>query len=296
MLARQAQQTIVRAPTSNIIPTSTTDEQMLDMWLHERSPNTVEAYGRDARRFYDFIAPRGLHEVTLADLQRYSNSLEGLAPSSRKRMLSAVKSLLSFANKTGYLPLNVGAALRLPKPRDRRAERILTEAQVIRMISLETDPQKHLLLLLLYVSAARISELVQLRWRDVQPSGDAGQIALLGKGDKVRVVALTKSAWEALNSKRPEGAGPDTPVFGTRNGKPIQRQWAGRIVKEAAKRAKLPANVSPHWLRHAHASHSLDHGAPASLVQQTLGHANLATTGLYTHARPKESSGRFLRI
>jgi integrase/recombinase XerD len=294
MLARQAQQTIVQS--SNIIPASTTDEQVVELWLHERSPNTVQAYRRDVQRFLDFIAPRGLHEATLADLQRYSRSLEELAPSSRKRMLSAVKSLLSFASKTGYLALNVGAALRLPKPRDRRAERILTEAQVIKMIALESDPQKHLLLLLLYVSAARISELVQLRWRDVQPSGEAGQIALLGKGDKVRVIALTKSAWEALESKRPEGVKPDAPVFSTRNGKPIDRRWAGRIVKDAAKRAKLPANVSPHWLRHAHASHSLDHGAPISLVQQTLGHSNMATTGGYLHARPKESSARYLRV
>jgi site-specific recombinase XerD len=67
-------------------------------------------------------------------------------------------------------------------------------------------------------------------------------------------------------------------------------------VKQAGKRAGLEASVSPHWLRHAHASHALDRGAPIHLVQATLGHASISTTGRYLHARPKESSGRFLPL
>ena len=69
-----------------------------------------------------------------------------------------------------------------------------------------------------------------------------------------------------------------------------------RIVRKAARRAGIELNVSPHWLRHAHGSHALDRGAPIHLVQATLGHASVATTGKYLHARPKESSSRFLAI
>lgn len=69
-----------------------------------------------------------------------------------------------------------------------------------------------------------------------------------------------------------------------------------RIVRAVARRVGIDANVSPHWLRHAHASHSLDRGAPIHLVQATLGHASIATTGKYLHARPQDSSARYLEI
>lgn len=76
----------------------------------------------------------------------------------------------------------------------------------------------------------------------------------------------------------------------------VETRQVERIVREAARRAGIKGNVSPHWLRHAHASHSLDRGAPIHLVQQTLGHENMATTGKYTHARPHASSGQFLAL
>ncbi len=77
-------------------------------------------------------------------------------------------------------------------------------------------------------------------------------------------------------------------------GRPRLPAQVFRIVKAAAQGASLPAEISPHWLRHAHASHALDRGAPISLVQATLGHASVQTTGRYTHARPNDSSSRYL--
>lgn len=279
-----------------MLPAGAGDEQLVALWLHGRSPHTQAAYARDVRRLLDRGVP--IRALTLADLQAFADELLdlGLAPSSRRRILSAVKSLLTFAHRTGYTAVNVGAALRLPGARDMRAERILTEQQVLRMLALERDPQKHLLLQLLYVSGARVSEICALRWRDVQPVGEAGQIALLGKGEKPRVVALTAPTWQALQAARPADASADTPVFRTRRGRALDRSWVLRIVRAAARRAGLPDGVSPHWLRHAHASHALDRGAPISLVQETLGHANMATTGRYTHARKRESSARYLPI
>ena len=88
----------------------------------------------------------------------------------------------------------------------------------------------------------------------------------------------------------------DAPVFRSRKGGPLDASQVHRIVKGAAERAGLPAEVSAHWLRHAHASHSLDRGAPIHLVQQTLGHASVATTGRYLHARPTDSSARYLGV
>ena len=89
-------------------------------------------------------------------------------------------------------------------------------------------------------------------------------------------------------------ANPDAPVFRSRTGKALDRSRVLRIVQEAAKRAGVDGDVSPHWLRHAHATHSLERGAPIHLVQATLGHASIATTSRYLHARPSQSSAQFL--
>ena len=92
------------------------------------------------------------------------------------------------------------------------------------------------------------------------------------------------------------GVGPDDLVFRSRKGGHLDPSAVHRVVKAAAERAGLSAEVSAHWLRHAHASHSLDRKAPIHLVQQTLGHASVATTGRYLHARPTGSSARYLGI
>src|SRR5262245_52693756 len=95
-----------------------------------------------------------------------------------------------------------------------------------------------------------------------------------------------------------ENAASEAPVFPSRTGRPLDRGRVYCIVREAARRAGIPEadRISPHWLRHAHASHALDHGAPIQLVQATLGHSSVATTSAYLHARPGDSSARFLRV
>src|SRR5690349_12237862 len=109
-----------------------TDAQLVEIWLHGRSPHTQRAYAADIARFA--AAGKPLAAVTLADLQAFADHQETLAPASRYRMLSAVKSLLAFGHRLGYLPFDVGRALRLPPVRIRLAERILPEADVHRIL------------------------------------------------------------------------------------------------------------------------------------------------------------------
>src|SRR4051812_28834120 len=121
-----------------------------------------------------------------------------------------------------------------------------------------------------------------------------------GKGGKTCSIQLPCSVWTLLTELRPQLA-PSGPVFGSRKkkGREVPRmckEQMWRIVRKAARRAGIELNVSPHWLRHAHGSHALDRGAPIHLVQATLGHSSIATTGRYLHARPKESSGKFLPL
>jgi len=278
----------------------TSDEDALLMsWLHGRSPHSTRAYSANIARFLAHVA-KPLAAVTLVDLQSYADSLADadLAPASQARMLAAVKSLLTFAHITGYLPFNPGRGLRLPGVRGRLAERIPSDEDVLSLLAHEPNRRNHALIRLLYAAGLRLSEACALCWRDIQPRGDVGQVTVWGKGEKERAVLLTEGTWRELVALRPADAQPDAPVFRSRQGHPLSPTQAWRVVKAAAKRAGLasaPA-FSPHWLRHAHASHALDRGAPISLVREGLGHASLATTSRYTHARPGDGSGRYLPI
>ena len=274
---------------------ATSDDQLLELWLHSRPASTQRAYRADAGRFRHFVA-RELRRVTLADLQAFAGSLAALAEASRYRCLSAVKSLFAFGHLLGYFPFDVGRVLRLPAVRNRLAERILSEADLHRMLSLERDERNRLVLYLLYAAGVRRAELAGLRWQDLQATNEGGQITVFGKGGKTRSIQLPLSLWKQAVALR--GAGKDDdPVFLSRKGgAPLTDSGIWRIVKKAAQRAGLSTAVSPHWLRHGHASHALDRGAPIHLVQATLGHASVATTGRYLHARPKESSSRYLGL
>ena len=276
-------------------PQAASDDQLVAIWLHGRSVHTQRAYRADVARFRRG-AGKPLPSVTLADLQAFADSLDALAAASRYRILSAIKSLLAFGHPIGYLPFDVGRALRLPGVRNRLTERILPEAEIHRMLSLEPKERNRVLLTLLYASAVRVSELCSLCWRDVQANGDGGQITVFGKGDQTRSIQLPASVWKSLEKWRGDAAD-DLPLFPSRKrGGSLKPLGVLRIVRQAAVRAGIDLAVSPHWMRHAHASHALDRGAPIHLVQATLGHVSITTTGRYLHARPKDSSGRFLAL
>jgi integrase/recombinase XerD len=271
------------------------DAQLIALWLHGRPTSTRDAYARDARRFLAFVG-KPLRAVTLGDVQQFADSLNEKAPATRARILSAVKSLFAFAYRLGYLPFDVGRPLRLPARKSTLAERIMTEADTHRVIALEPNRRNRVLLRLLYASGVRVSELCGLTWRDLQERGDAGQVTVFGKGGKTRTILLSAATWRELMALRGD-AGVDDPVFPSRKGHGhLDRSQVLRIVQTAAKRAGVVGKVSPHWMRHAHASHALDRGAPIHLVQATLGHSSVATTGRYLHARPTESSSKYLAV
>ena len=280
------------APAEQMTAQADSDADVVALWLHGRSPHTVRAYRHDIGRFLAFVA-RPLRAVRLRDLQAFADSLAGLAPGSQARTLAACKSLLSFGARLGYLQVNVGGALPLPAVRDRLAERILDEESVLHLIRSARSPRDRTLLRLLYCSGIRVSECCGLTWADVRPNTDSGQISVWGKGGKGRAIKLTPACYAALVALR-DGAADDAPVFLSRKHCRLDPSSVARIVRAAARRAGLAGRISPHWFRHAHASHALDRGAPVHLVQSTLGHASLATTSRYVHARPGESSSKYL--
>ncbi|HUI78525.1 MAG TPA: tyrosine-type recombinase/integrase [Bryobacteraceae bacterium] len=272
------------------------DSRLVELWLAGKSsPHTRRAYAADAALFLRFI-DKPLCRVTLADFEIWAAHLGqgSLKPASRNRSLTAVKSLLSFAQQTGYLAFNVGAAVKLLPNRDSLAQRILEESEVSRLIEAASWGRNRILLKLLYATGARVSELCGLKWADAIARKEGGQLTLFGKGGRTRTILLKPAVWELLVSLRRDGH-PQDPIFPSRKGgTPLDPSQVRRIVYAAARRAGLEQKVSPHWMRHAHASHALDRKAPIHLVQATLGHASVSTTGRYLHARPTESSGFYL--
>ena len=280
-----------------IIQQAESDQHLIELWLHGRSDHTQRAYSSDIKRLLDFVA-KPLRQITLGDLQRFASDLsrEGLETSSVYRTLSAVKSLFAFGHRLGYLPFDVAAPLRLPALREKLAERILEETDVLKMIALENMPRNKAILLTFYASGFRVAELCSLKWSDLQSRDKAGQLTVFGKGAKTRTVLIPEKVWNTLLALRGD-ASDNAPVFKSRKkGGHLDESQVWRIVSKAAKRAGLEKAVSCHWLRHAHASHSLDRGAPIHLVQATLGHSSIATTGKYLHARPSDSSANYLPI
>jgi integrase/recombinase XerD len=279
---------------------ASSDDHLVELWLHNRRAGTVRTYRVDAARFHQW-AGKPLAQATLGDLADFWDSLAELGPATRNRVLSSVRSLLAFGHRIGYLPFDVGRPFRLAAVPNELAERILAETDVQRMIHLEPDPRNRALLTLLYASGIRVAELCSLEWKHLQAQGETeGQVTVFGKGGKTRSIQLPASVWKVLADLRPP-ARKTGPVFVSRKKKGrdtarLGEEQVWRIVRKAARRAGIEADVSPHWLRHAHGSHALDRGAPIHLVQATLGHASVATTGKYLHARPKDSSSRYLAI
>lgn len=286
-----------RKQLANLAPVDA-QAKLIEMWVYGKAKTTQATYRDYITRFLAFVA-KPLSSVTLEDLYDFASYLdeEGLAYSSQKTILYAIKSLLTFAHKLGVTPVNVGAALALNKTPDTLNERLLSESEVTRLIWIgEENPRNRAILRLLYGAGLRVSELCALKWQDLTPRGDSGQVTVMGKGEKVRSVLLPSSLWNELLALRGDSSLCD-PVFRSRKGKGrghLDRKTINKIITAASLRAGLRQKVSPHWLRHAHASHALERGANVGLVKETLGHSNVSVTSRYLHARPNDSSALYL--
>ena len=277
------------------------DQQLIEMWLQGKSEHSQDAYKRDIAQFLHFVE-LPLQEVTLQHCWDWLNHLKdkGAKQSTQSRKIGALKSLITFGFRLGYLPVNVVSTVSVKTQDNDLVDKILSEEEVRDIIKWASPLRNYVLLKILYATGARVSELVQLRWKHVIPREDnkRGQVTLYGKGEKTRVVLVPPPVWAELMKLKSETdfSELDDPVFASPKGTAITRGHIYTIVRGAAEKAGVKKEVSPHWLRHAHASHALDQGAPIHLVKDTLGHASLSTTTKYTHARPTESSSNYLKF
>ena len=213
-----------------------------------------------------------------------------MKPATHKRKLAAIHSLFRYAHQRHYITENVAALVQAGRSNDDLGEKIVDPPEIQKLIDAAAEnPRNSLLIRLLYRSAGRVSEVIGLRWRDLQARDEGGQICIYGKGRKTRYVMIQAALWADLMRVKGE-AKPDDRLFD------ICRQHVWRIVKKIALEAGVTGDISPHWFRHAHASHALERGATLAQVKETLGHSDVKTTSRYLHARPDESSGQFLEV
>lgn len=289
------------------IPSSVPGEDwtIVREWLRkQRSLHTRRSYKRNIDTFFRTLA-LPLHQITLTDLQDYRDMLAIQHPvlSTQAQIIASIKSLFTFAHRTGYLRANVGAAVQLPQPKEKLAERILKDTDLYKILvqAEKSGKRNHMLVLLLYASACRPIEICNLRWRDCRPNGETGQITAYGKRSKTRSIVLHPTIWQTLMEYKPNDAQPNDYIFPSRqideDGRRLSEARIWQIISKIAGDAGLE-DVSPYFLRHTHASKALrgnDKGkASLKLLQETLGHKSLATTGRYLHVMPEESSSMYL--
>ena len=278
--------------------------------------NTRKAYERDLRRFFGFLDARGarrLKDLSPAVIGAFLVSCrqEGLSVASVARGAAAVRTFCRYLVLQQLLRDDPSATVDAPKKWHRLPTVLNAQAAELLLASPTDEEDAHAardraMLAVLYACGLRASELAGLKASDINPQ--LGVIRVLGKGSKERIVPIAGRAVElvqeyvrrrARNSVAREhssdGPGvpratsctpyddPNAPLFLSRRGLPLAREDVFRIVRKYVRRAALRGHVSPHTLRHCFATQLLSHGADLRSVQEMLGHANIATTQIYTH-------------
>ncbi len=260
------------------------------------SRNTLEAYSRDLLSFLDFLDHHKvptLEEVKPYHVQDFLSLLRvrKLSPRSVARRLAAIRSFFRFLVRRGLVPSNPTSALQSPRV-GRSLPRTLSRGDVVALLDRPSgqDPLKmrdRAMLEVMYATGMRVSELVGLDLHQIDFITGTAQVR--GKGGKERVVPLGEYAIEALRAYLEQGRdrlgkrGSTRAVFLNRSGKRLTRQGFWKALKGYAKGAGIEGAVTPHVLRHSFASHLLEGGADLRAIQELLGHADIATTQIYTH-------------
>ena len=297
------------AMTSGADPADPAVSRFLDaVWLERGlSPNTLAAYRADLTALSRWLAERSIPMMSTsrADLQDFIawRVHAGARPRSTARQLSSFRRFFRYLVREGVVREDPTAQIAMPKI-GRSLPKSLTEEEVEALLSapVVSDPlgnRDRAMLEVLYATGLRVSELVNLRHGQVNIN--QGVIRILGKGNRERLIPLGEEAmrWltEFANGARSEILleRQTDYLFPTRRGDRMTRQAFWHIIKRYARKSNISKELSPHTLRHAFATHLLNHGADLRVVQMLLGHSDLSTTQIYTHVareRLKELHGQ----
>ena len=269
-----------------------------NLWLEQGlAKNSLDAYRRDMRLFARWLAVRrpacaSLHEVEGHDLAAYFAERHAeTKPSSANRRLSVLKRFYQLALRQKQVATDPCLNMASARQPDRFVH-TLTEQQVEALleapdVATPLGLRERTMLELMYASGLRVSELVSLKL--VELSLNDGVLRVTGKGSKTRLVPFGQEARQWIERYLREARAVildgqvDDALFVTARGGPMTRQMFWVLIKKHAAKAEIAGPLSPHTLRHAFATHLLNHGADLRVVQLLLGHADISTTQIYTH-------------
>lgn len=277
-------------------------ESFLDYISLERglSINTRKAYADDIGQFLSFLDRKGVTSLNIVSRKLVLDHLmamkaKGMSTNSISRHLVSIKVFFRYLQQEGLLDKNITDTMDSPKlwkilP-DTLSEKEVAELLAAPNMRKPLGIRDRAILELFYASGLRVSELSGLQIPSLHM--DDGYIRVIGKGRKERVIPIARESSDILElyleDIRPRLC--DNPhvqnVFVARNGTEICRQRLWQIIKKYTKEAGIMKNVTPHTLRHSFASHLLQNGAPLRVIQEMLGHADIATTQVYTHVNPE---------
>lgn len=286
---------------ADILPAPVLIDRFLGYLAVERgaSPNTVRAYSADLTRFLEWAERSDIDPITLTHRQMrlYLAELDraGYARRTVARRLSAVRSLFAYLVAEGLAPSDPSSVLAAPKIPSRLPKIIPADALAAMLESPDAETPNGMrdraVLELLYATGARVSEIAELRLGGVDLA--QGQVTVMGKGSKERIIPLHRKAVDTvriyLANGRPRLAKPagDDHVFLSARSRPLSADAIRRIFKQAAAKAGAAHSLSPHAMRHTFATHLIEAGADLRTVQELLGHIALSTTQIYTHLSVK---------
>ncbi|HMP72949.1 MAG TPA: site-specific tyrosine recombinase XerD [Kiritimatiellia bacterium] len=273
-------------------------DSFLDYLTTEKglSPHTATAYGNDLRPFADYVSRQKIgswNNVRRKHILDYllDRRERGHSPASLARCLVAIRMLMRYMQQEGLLAINMTEAMDAPRLWETLPE-TLSPAEMESLLAAPdlTRPlglRDRAILEIMYAAGLRVSEVASLRLADLHQ--DAGYIRCLGKGRKERVVPVGKTALAYIQQYREEvrphlaRASTSPALFLTRRGEPLSRKTLWAMIRAYAVKAGIGRPISPHTLRHSFATHLLANQAPLRVIQEMLGHADIATTQRYTH-------------
>ena len=284
-------------------------DELASRWLQhlavERgvSPHTLSNYTRDVNRYTRWLAAAGKSDLAtvsatdveayVADLRRGVDGARPLAASSAARALTVARGLHRFGVEEGVLPADTAAEVSPPSAGEKLPDTLSIGEVATLLDACPTEQPLGLrdkaLLETLYATGARVSEVLDLSVDDATAAIDTeGILTVTGKGSKQRLVPLGRHAQDAIEAYLVRGrpvfaTGKSHALFLNRRGGTLTRQSAWTVIKQAAERAGIDKEISPHTLRHSFATHLLEGGADVRSVQELLGHASVTTTQIYTH-------------
>ncbi|BAW97769.1 integrase/recombinase (plasmid) [[Synechococcus] sp. NIES-970] len=276
------------SPTQQLIRAAQ-DDNVIELWLSRVNLRSRQTYHTTIRQFQLHFEFAPLHRITLEDLIQWQQMLSlRYSQNTQRSKVSIIKSLFNFAHRAGYLQVNPVVLLKTPNAHPCLHERILTKSQVEAVVLHADSDRNELIAQTLYTLGLRVSELVEMKWSDFSPTDTGMRLRVIGKGNKQRHINIPDHLYQYLQRLR----GDSPYVFRSRQGPQLTRQQVYNIIKSLGDRLNI--RLSPHYLRHSHATHSLAGGCPLKLLSDNLGHSNISVTSNYLHANETDGSANYL--